>query len=350
MRVVITGATGNVGSSLVERLGADPAVDTIVGLARRRPDWSPPKTTWVTADIATADLRPHLEGADAVVHLAWLFHPMRKPAVTAAVNVHGSARVFRAVADAGVRRLVHASSVGAYSPGPKDRPVDESWPTDGWPAAAYAREKAYVERLLDSFEHEHPEVRVVRLRPGFIFKWQSASQQRRLFLGPFVPARLLRPGLIPLVPDFPGLRFQALHSHDVAAAYRRAVVDDAVRGAFNLAADPVIDAEVLARLLHARIVPVPRRAVRAALTAAFRVHAVPVAPPLLDVLAHVPLMAVSRARRELGWQPEHSATAALAEALAGMRAAGGAATPPLDPQAGGRLREREIATGVGSRA
>jgi nucleoside-diphosphate-sugar epimerase len=46
------------------------------------------------------------------------------------VNVDGSARVFRAVADAGVRSLVYASSVGAYSRGPKDRLVDESWPTD----------------------------------------------------------------------------------------------------------------------------------------------------------------------------------------------------------------------------
>jgi UDP-glucose 4-epimerase len=58
---------------------------------------------------------------------------------------------------------VYASSVGAYSPGPKDRPVDESWPTEGTLTSFYARHKAEVERLLDRFEQEQPQVRVVRL-------------------------------------------------------------------------------------------------------------------------------------------------------------------------------------------
>ena len=52
--------------------------------------------------------------------------------------------------------LVYASSVGAYSPGPKDRRVDETWPTGGVPTSFYSRHKAEVERLLDAFEREHP--------------------------------------------------------------------------------------------------------------------------------------------------------------------------------------------------
>ena len=63
-------------------------------------------------------------------------------------------------------------------------------------------------------------------------------------------------GLIPFVPDVPGLRFQTVHSYDVGEAYRLAATGDA-RGAFNVAAEPVIDPDALARLLHARKVPVP---------------------------------------------------------------------------------------------
>ena len=88
-----------------------------------------PKVEWRGADVTTSDLRPHFEGADAVVHLAWLIQPGRDKPTLRAVNVDGSARVFRATAEAGVPALVYASSVGAYSPGPKDRTVDESWPT-----------------------------------------------------------------------------------------------------------------------------------------------------------------------------------------------------------------------------
>jgi len=225
MRVVVVGATGNVGTSLVQALGDDPQVSEVLGLARRRPAWSPPKTQWATVDVGgDDDLVSHFRSADAVVHLAWLFQPTHDPVTTWRNNVGGSIRVFDAVAEAGVPALVYASSVGAYSPGPKDRAVDESWPTDGWPTAGYTREKAYVERVLDIFERDNPSRRVVRLRPGFIFKRESASQQRRLFAGPFLPARLARPGLVPVVPDLPGLRFQVLHSLDAAEAYRLALV------------------------------------------------------------------------------------------------------------------------------
>ena len=47
MRVVITGATGNVGTSLLRALVHETAVESIVGLARRRPAMVWPKTTWV---------------------------------------------------------------------------------------------------------------------------------------------------------------------------------------------------------------------------------------------------------------------------------------------------------------
>lgn len=100
-----------------------------------------------------------------MVHLAWLIQPSRDRGTTQAVNVEGSRRVFDAAATAGVPRLVHASSVGAYSPGPKDRQVDESWPTDGIPTSFYSRDKAAVERVLDGYEARHPEMAIVRVRP-----------------------------------------------------------------------------------------------------------------------------------------------------------------------------------------
>ena len=349
MRVVVVGATGNVGTSLVQALGDDPQVSEVLGLARRRPAWSPPKTQWATVDVGgDDDLVSHFRSADAVVHLAWLFQPTHDPVTTWRNNVGGSIRVFDAVAEAGVPALVYASSVGAYSPGPKDRAVDESWPTDGWPTAGYTREKAYVERVLDIFERDNPSRRVVRLRPGFIFKRESASQQRRLFAGPFLPARLARPGLVPVVPDLPGLRFQVLHSLDAAEAYRLALVRK-VRGAFNIAADPVIDAGGLAELLDARTVRAPLPAVRSALAAAWHLHLVPASPQLFDAVLRIPLMDVSRARTELGWSPRHSSVDAMRELLEGLRETAGMRTPPLDPQAGGKMRQREIRTGLGTR-
>jgi nucleoside-diphosphate-sugar epimerase len=346
MRVVVIGATGNVGTSVVRALAADPTVDSILGLARRRPGLEIEKTEWASADIRSSDLQPHLRGADAVVHLAWLIQPSRDEATTHAVNVDGSERVFRATAEAGVPSLVYASSVGTYSPGPKDRRVDESWPREGIATSFYSRHKAAVERLLDSFEAEHPEVRVVRLRPGLIFSRHAATGIRRLFAGPLLPRFLVRPGLIPIVPRLERLRFQAVHSDDVGQAYRLAAVGDA-RGAFNVAAEPVLDPDELGRLLGARPVPVPAALLRGGAKVSWRLRLQPSPPGWVDMALGVPLMDVTRARTELGWSPERSSGDALLELIDGIREAGGVDTPPLSPATSGPLRARELRTGVG---
>ena len=348
MRVVVVGATGNVGTSLVERLAGDPEIDSILGLARRRPEWRVEKTDWAEADIRDDDLVPHFRGADAVVHLAWSIQPSRDLDLLWRTNVEGSTRVFRAVADAGVGALVYASSVGAYSRGPKDEKVDESWPTHGIPTSFYSRHKAEVERRLDRFEQEHPEVRSVRLRPGLIFKRESASEQRRLFAGPLFPSPLAQRGLIPFVPEIPGLRFQAVHSHDVGNAYRLAVKSDA-RGPFNVAAEPVLAPPELARILGARRVPVGQGLARLAAGLSWRLRLQPTPSGWLDLALGVPLLDSSRAERELGWKPERTAADAVRDVLAGLRERAGLPTPPLDPKSGGELRERELATGVGAR-
>jgi UDP-glucose 4-epimerase len=283
------------------------------------------------------------------VQLAWIFQPTHDELATWRNNVLGSIRVFEAAAEAGVGALIYSSSVGAYSPGPQDRGVDESWPTHALSTAAYGREKSYLERVLDTFERDHPEMRVVRLRPGFIFKRESAAAQRRLFAGPFVPTTLIRAALLPIVPDLPGLRLQALHSRDAGQAFRLAVVRP-VRGAFNIAADPVLDARTLGELLGARPVKAPVWPVRAAVAAAWKLHLVPASPTLLDLALSLPLMDVTRARTELGWTPTLTSLDAIREFLDGLRAGSGMNTPPLEADAGGRFREKELATGVGQRA
>ncbi|WP_067476204.1 NAD-dependent epimerase/dehydratase family protein [Actinomadura hibisca] len=348
MRVVVVGATGNVGTSTVQALAADPRITSILGLARRQADLDIDKAEWAKADVTRDDLAALFRGADVVVHLAWLFQPTRNPWVTWRNNVLGSERVFRAVVDAGVPALVYSSSVGAYSPSDKEHRRDESWPTHGWPEAAYSREKAYVERLLDGVEAEHPGLRAVRLRPGFIFKREAATGQRRLFGGPLVPGSLVRPGLIPVFPDIPDLAFQALHSSDAGEAFRLAVTGEA-RGAFNVAAEPVIDAAELAGMFGARRVPVPAAGARAALAAAWRLGLVPASPYLFDLVLRAPIMDTARARDELGWTPERSGTSAMREFLEGLREGAGMETPPLAPETSGPLRLRELMTGIGRR-
>ena len=106
-------------------------------------------------------------------------------------------------------------------------------------------------------------MRVVRLRPGLIFKREAASEIRRFFLGPLLPNMLVRPRLIPFVPDVPGSASRRSTPTTSAMPTDGRWCGDA-EGAFNIAAEPTIGPPELASLLRARRVPVPAKALRAA--------------------------------------------------------------------------------------
>jgi nucleoside-diphosphate-sugar epimerase len=280
-------------------------------------------------DRASLQLAQVFRDADAVVHLAWQIQPSRDVGQLERTNVRGSRHVFDAVLAAGVPVLLYASSLGAYSLGPKDRRVDETWPTDGVPSSTYSRQKAAVERILDEVESNHPTLRVVRFRPALVFQRDAASEIARYFLGPYVPLSAIHERLVPVIPSFTRLGFQAVHADDVGQAFTLALDHPSASGAFNLAAAPALDAQSLADVFGARRVPVPFSALRLAADAAYHARLTPTDAGWLDLAASAPLMSADRARTELGWEPRHSAADALRELMAGLREGGGLPTPPL---------------------
>lgn len=346
MRVVVLGATGNVGSALLDALGADDRVAEIVGFARRAPAFRPPKVHWATGDVRTADLAALFDGAAAVVHLVWTIQPSHERAETRSVNLGGTERVLDAVRRSRVPVLVHASSLAVYSPGPDDprRAVGETWPTGGIATSSYARDKAAVERRLDVLEAELSSLRLVRLRPGMVFQRSAAEQIRRYFLGPFWPSAAVRSGCMPVAPVPHDLRADVVHAEDVAEAYRLAVVSPRAFGAYNVAATWPLTSRIVADTLGGLPLPVSMRSLRTLVERSWKAHLQPTPPGWIDLAAMSPLMDCSRLRA-LGWQPRHTARATFRELLDGLRDRAGGDTPPLAP--GGRLEQ--LRGGVGGR-
>src|SRR4028118_1762463 len=129
LTVAVTGASGNVGTALLRRLTAPGSgVAEVRGLARRQPPDIEPysSVTWYTADLGETSseqaLTNLLEGVDAVVHLAWVLQPGRRPEAPRRANVDGPRRVMRSAVAAGVQHVVHMSSLGAYAAGGGRRP------------------------------------------------------------------------------------------------------------------------------------------------------------------------------------------------------------------------------------
>ncbi|MBP3035362.1 NAD-dependent epimerase/dehydratase family protein [Arthrobacter sp. zg-ZUI100] len=340
MRVAVIGATGNVGTALLRRLDRArterPDGLEIVGIARRVPEpGSPPYdgVQWHSIDITTGDGRERLtealQGADAVVHLVWALQPNRDEAQLHRVNVHGTENALAAAAAAGVRQFVCASSVGAYSPAPKDRLTDESWPARGIASSHYSRQKGEQEALLDGFEREYPEIPVARLRQGLSFSSEVGTEIGNYFLGPLVPKFILNKLRLPLLPLPKEFSFQVVHADDLADAYWR-VLDQRAEGAFNIAADPVITPELLGGVLGARrILNIPVKLVRAVVGLTWAAHLQRSDPGWIDMAAGSPLMDTSRARNLLGWQPRWTSVEALRYVLDGMAGGDGVKGSPL---------------------
>jgi nucleoside-diphosphate-sugar epimerase len=341
MRIAVTGATGNLGTSLLEALADKSAVEEVVGIARRLPERTFERTRFVARDVGVHDLEPLFRGVDAVVHFAWRIQPSHQPASLEETNVEGTRRVFDAVVRAKVKALVVSSSVGTYSRGPKDTRVDETWPTHGIETSLYSRQKARVERLMDRLERDQPALRVVRIRPALVFKAEAASDIRKLFIGPLLPRATFQRSVMRAVPDHPRLKVQCVHSKDVGYAFR-AAVEREVRGPFNLAAEPVLEPALVARHLDAVRVPVSAAVLRSLVAASWRLRLQPIAEGWLDMGLGVPLMDSGRAHAELGWRPVYAADEALFELIQGLREGTGDRTPPLAPRRGlGLFRSAE---------
>ena len=340
MRLVIIGATGNIGTAVLRRLRESLAVTDVVGVARRQPDARAEPyrgVDWRAVDVSQPGVAPELasilDGADAVVHLAWLLQPNHRERELWATNVDGLRRVLAGAAAAKVPHVVVVSSVGAYSRGPKHTRVDESWPTGGIHTSHYSRHKAVDERLLDEFEGEHRDVVVTRVRPGLVFQRGAASEIAGLFAGALLPVRWLGRVRIPILTVPSQVISQAVHADDLADAIVR-IVEQRAGGAFNVAGEPVLDPQALGEVVGARrVVPVRLAVVRALMWITWKLRLQASDPGWLDIAANVPVMSTERARSVLGWSPRHRSTDAMREVLDGLAdGAGVEASAPLAPR------------------
>ncbi len=321
MKIVIVGATGNVGTALLRALERDGRHD-LAGIARRLPPDDVPYrgVDWHAIDISAADAAGRLtkifRGADHVVNLAWAFQPGRNVEYLRAVGVGGLEAVLDAARAAGVPQLVHMSSVGAYSKSRRGVQVDENWPTDGIASLPYSVQKAEAERVLDRHESSGAAPACCRLRPGLIMQRDAGSGLLRYGVPGWLPSAAL--GFVPLLPLDRTFAVPVVHTRDVATAVVSALHAGAT-GAFNLAAPTALTPSILAEVLGARTFHVPWQLLRTAVAAGWQLRLERLDPGWIDLAFSVPLLDCGRAARELDWAPVLDTPAVLREAVTGMR-------------------------------
>lgn len=318
LTVAVTGPTGEIGISAVTALEREPAVDTIIGMARRPFDpvscgWQ--KTVYQRGDILDREAVDALVAqADVVVHLAFIIMGSREE--SARINLQGTRNVFEAVVAAErPRRLVYTSSVAAYgyhSDNPV--PLTEDVPPRGSAEHYYSEQKAACEALLADITKDSP-LEVFILRPCIVAGPRATALADAMpwnqMPAPVRAISKVAPVLKPVVPD-PGFPLQLVHHDDVAEAIALAATAPAPPGAYNIAGDGLVTISDVAKALGGRPVRVPAMAASAASAALSRVPFVPSMLEWLHVARTSVVMDTTKARTQLGWRPVHSAQETLA--------------------------------------
>ncbi len=326
LTVAVTGPTGTFGSGLVPLLQDDDRIGAIIGIARR--PFDPAERGWTKMEYRQGDvrdeaaLRAAFDGADVVVHLAFLITGNASRETTRSINVNGTLNVFRAAAAAGAQRFVYASSVAAYG-FHDDNPdlISEEWPTRPAARLFYAQEKAELEGLLQEEAREHPELALFLLRPPIVLG-PNVVGGKDVLPGPLAPlGRKLfsRPRRLPFpVPMFvPEHPMQFIHEEDVGRALLQCIVAAGPPGAYNIAGDGIVTAADVAREFGALPIPVPPGPSQAAARAFAHLPFLPPVAEWVEAASRPAIMDTAKAREQLGWRPRYSGLEALRDTLRG---------------------------------
>ncbi len=171
MKILVTGGAGFVGSHLVDALLAVGNTVTVVDdLSTGRRDFVPNGADFVKADVASPEFFDIVQDAapEALYHLAAQISvsaSARDPRRDAEVNIGGSLNVLAAAEQAGVSRLINASSGAVYSP---HAPLPYVEMSETAPLAPYGIAKLAVEHYCWYFG-EYRGLRTVTLRLGNVF-------------------------------------------------------------------------------------------------------------------------------------------------------------------------------------
>jgi UDP-glucose 4-epimerase len=289
--VIVTGSAGRLGKRLVRRLHR---VREVIGVDRKPFDERPSDVAHHELDVRSKKVREVFkQGIGALVHLGVLHQPRGDFAEHHAWNVIALKTLLEHAVEFRVKKVVLLSSGNVYGPRP-DNPqfLNEEAPLLGAGPFGEIRDLVELDMVCQSFFWKEPAVETVILRPANILGTVRNAPSNYLRL-PVVPTLL---GFDPMV--------QAVHQDDVVTALLLALAPGR-RGIYNLAGPPPLALSRALALLGRRTLPVPHGIARLGVDRLFKLGVSSFPAPELDFIRYVCMVDDGRARRELGYAPEH---------------------------------------------
>ncbi|MGC4009770.1 MAG: NAD-dependent epimerase/dehydratase family protein [Pseudomonas sp.] len=312
MRVLITGAAGFLGQSLLNELAVQHLDWTLIaGDVRRintqglRPNIEPvPLDLGVAAQVnaCVEQWRP-----DAIVHLAALVNPPREMSAEKrhAIEVGGARALIEAARNNEVRQLIVTSSSAAYGFHRDNAEwIDENQPLRGHSNLPYACHKQEIEQLLANARQRYPQLKQLILRPGTILGRRVHNPLAELFA---------RPTLVGVLGH--RSRFVFIWDQDVVNVIRQGL-ERGSEGIYNLAGDGALSMREIAGLLNKPYRPMPASLMRVGLGLLKPLGLSRFGPEQVDYLRYRPVLDNRRLKEEFGYEPRYSSREAFLAYLA----------------------------------
>ncbi|HKX12174.1 MAG TPA: NAD-dependent epimerase/dehydratase family protein [bacterium] len=311
--VAITGS-GFKGMALLRWLENSPDFPRVIFLDYRKPTEVLKKTKFYRIDLTEtlADVQLYeilaQEGIDTLVHTAMPITPPRNMAWAHELLSVGSMYVCNAAAEAGVRKMVLASTADVYGAFP-DNPayLTEENPPRGGRASKFIHDKIDAERQFLKYATKYPESVVTILRPATILGPTIQSYKTRYLQRAFVPTVL---GYDPLV--------QFIHEADLFQAFQHAIRKDCP-GIFNLASKGVIPLSRGIKLMGKMPLPLSLLGLKSLIQTLWFLDISPAPATHLDFLKYSCLVTYEKAEALMGFQPRYNCKETLLEFVGAQR-------------------------------
>lgn len=300
--VLITGASGYIGSALVAALAEDPGnLRRIVALDIREVPSEARRNGvhYVTGDIRDRSIDKYVSEneVDTVVHLAAIVSPGKGDTreFEYSVDVLGTRNILEICLEHGVRQLIVTSSgaaYGYYADNPKSIREDDA--LRGNESFAYSDHKRQVEEMLAEYREQHPELQQLIFRPGTILGEHVGNQITAIFEKPVV-----------LGVAGSATPFVFIWDRDVVACLVKGIREQR-SGIYNLAGDGAMPLAEIARVMGKPYIAAPAWLLRAALSILKPLGLSQYGPEQVDFLRYRPVLSNEALKRDFAYEPERS--------------------------------------------
>ena len=303
MNILITGAAGYLGSTLLRRLVEESNQTdgdwNIVATDIKEINIDHPNVHCVKVDIRSTQVNDLIKNyrIETVVHLASIVTPGKKSnrEFEYSVDVLGTENVLKACVAHNVKRIVLTSSGAAYGYHP-DQPewLKEDDPIRGNEEFAYSYHKRLVEELLSTYREEHPELEQVIFRIGTILGETTHNQITALFEKK-------------MIVGVSGSKspFVFIWDQDVVECLLRGVTGTQT-GIFNVAGDGALSIDEIAALLKKRVIRIPAWFLTSLLFVLKRLSLTQYGEEQVNFLRYRPVLDNEKLKTTFGYTPDYS--------------------------------------------